>query len=79
MDTDPRYPITLVAAGTAVVTVLVANPAIAKALGTLIADLLGVPEQPDRSYERPSLGHGWSTGPSWPHRPASPASRWDDD
>ena len=53
MDTDPRYPVALAAGGTAVITLLVTNPAIAKALGVLLANLLNVPHGPSGGATRP--------------------------
>lgn len=84
MDTDPRYPVTLASGGTALARVLVANPAIAHAIATVIAAVLGVPGDPPHQRSAPSAWPGVRSWPS-PLRPYSGSigddaqPRWDDD
>jgi hypothetical protein len=82
MDTDPRYPVALATGGTAVVKVLITNPAIVNALGVLLADLLDVPENrpPARPtpYRGSSLHGGYGSTDPWP-RSQLGARLWDRD
>jgi hypothetical protein len=73
MDTDPRYPVSLATAGTVVVRVLIANPVIANALGTLLSNLLGVGDPDTRTPAR-----SWPAVRSEPPFPTRPTF-WDDD
>ena len=70
MDTDPRYPVALAAGGGAVIKVMVSNPAVARAVTVLLADLLG---SHDREITRPTYR---PTSP-WPSGQGS--SLWDRD
>ena len=66
MDTDPSYPIALVAGLTAGFGVLVGHPAIAAGVGLAAGEILGV-----------RTGHDRRAGSS--SRYGSSRSRWDDD
>ena len=66
MDSDPSYPIALVAGLTAGFGVLVGHPAVAAGVGLAAGEILGVRTTHDRrTYP----------GPRYP----APPSRWDDD
>lgn len=53
MDTDASYPVAIAAGSTSVFAVLAASPAIAAALGVLVAELLGITRQ-TTTRSRPS-------------------------
>lgn len=54
MDDDPRYPVALATGGTAVVKVVITNPAVVKALGVLLTELLDVQDERPRAITQHS-------------------------
>jgi hypothetical protein len=84
MDSDPRYPVALATGGTAVVKVFITNPAVVKALGVLLTELLDVQDEPRRSITSRSpyrsSGHGSSGygSPGWSSRELG-STLWDRD
>jgi hypothetical protein len=88
MDTDPRYPVALATGGTAVVKVFITNPAVVKALGVLLTELLDIQDEPRRSitshppYRPTGYGSSGYGSPGWSSREIGSTlwerDEWDD-